>query len=68
VCRERFRTFTGWPVALKMAAAFRSTKPVQPGQSIGLLNGIELPTATRDQGAGSEGVKVGVGVDVDVGV
>ena len=34
-----------------MAAAYRSTKPVQPWQSSGLLNAIESPTATSDQGA-----------------
>jgi hypothetical protein len=56
---ERFLTFTGWPVASKMVSAYRSTKPVQPGQTIELLTAIESPTTTRDQG-------VGDGMDVSV--
>ena len=56
---ERFRTFTGWPVAFMRASAYRLTKAVQPEQTIGLFIAIESPTATRDQG-------VGVGTDVSV--
>jgi hypothetical protein len=33
-----------------MASAYRSTKPVQPGQVIELVIAIESPTTTRDQG------------------
>jgi hypothetical protein len=35
-----------------MDAAYRLTKPVQSGQLIGWLNGIESPTATRFQVVG----------------
>src|SRR5215211_2666687 len=42
-------------------------KPVQPGQSLGLLNAIESPIATRDHGAAPPGAVVGGGVDRAVG-
>lgn len=44
-----------------MASAYRSTNPVQPGQSLGLLNGIESPTTTRDHGRAPVAEAVGSG-------
>src|SRR4030042_1927841 len=56
---ERFLTSTGWPVASKMAFAYRSTKTLQPGHTNELLIAIESPTTTRDQGV-SDGMDVSV--------
>jgi hypothetical protein len=55
-------------VASKMAFAYRSTKPLQPGQTIELLTAIESPTTTRDQGVGGGlAVSVAIGTGVDAG-
>src|SRR3954451_20085302 len=58
LCWDRLSVSTFRPVPSARAVAYRSTNPVQPGQSSGLLKGMESPMATRRSAVSASAVPV----------